>query len=689
MKMFRRILAVGIAVSMAAGVTAPVFAANAEIEGRALSVFRVTGDNVSAARGTGRAAAARSGLRLGEGYSLSTGADSSIYIRVDDESLVKMDQNSEVSVISATRAFLALAVERGRALVNVAEQSAGSSIQARIGNAALTVRGTLFVIGHDPDGFLNITMLDGSGDVSDEILGDLIYLEAGYVFRLCTETGEFTVKDLDLTELDAFTLQAVLDYQEMLLSIGVISEDDIELARKLLEERIEEAANVAASRLYMTVESDEDELMEYPELTPEPGLTQDPENEPGVNQPSVTRPDTGRPSVTRPGTGQPDTGLPGTGLPGTGTELPGTGLPGTETPGTESPDTELPEIDPVSGLKICPIDPDVLLVDQNDLNLFLAFVNTPAGLSSNFRLAGPITMGPNDVIAPVSGGYSWVSGVPTLSDPNTPAFTGRFYGDNHIITVDVNTPSAGPNLPQHVVGGLFGRIGPGGTVENLVIQGEVRAQEAHALIGGVAGWNEGTIQNVNVLGNTVLTGVANRGSVAGVNTGNIIVNSSIPFPTAINSSGGSTSSGDHPIPDGTGVETFTIQGILSAGMFFMEIIQETEPMGNLVEMMAEIETEQTEKTETEEEIENLPYEGTENFDGDGIDSNEEASYEEASNEEASDENASCGAEASSEVSSNETSNSEDSAGSYEAGGESSSSAALPEVPAKPAEDAEE
>ena len=653
MKLFKRVLSVSIVVSMLVGVTIPIFAADEE--GRALSIFRVEGVNVSAVRNAGRETAARPGLRLGDGYRLSTGADSSIYIQIDDESLVKMDQHSEVFVRAATRVLLALEVERGRALVHVAEQTAGSSIQARIGNTALTVRGTLFVIGHDLDGFHNITMLEGSGDVSDGYLDDLTYLEAGYVFRLCSETGEFAVGDLDLTALDAFTLQAVLDHQELLLENGVISEDDLEIIQALLEQMIEDAAQEAAitvpvytSRSESGVSSYEPQshtnllLLPTPEPSPEPSPEPTPEPSPDP------------------------------------------------TPGPSPEPTPEPSPDPpthciISGLRICPIDPNVLLINQDYLDYFLDFIeNNPDSLNGSFRLTGNIQMPPNRVIAPVTDGFSIVNGVPTLVNPNTPAFTGSFYGGNHTITVNVDSPASSVS----VVGGLFGRIGPGATVENLVITGDVRVRGIFttSFVGGIAGWNEGEISNVNITPGTVGGGILGTvfsprtGSVAGANFGQITVNSSLGTVGQLvgDTTGGVLNRGDYPIPDGTGV---TILKAQSAGIMAVNLKQE-ESVKEVIEARMKIEVEEADVKEVP------PYEAADEIEAEGDDYSDDYSSDEALNEKAADEKVLDEEGSDGEVSGNEALNSEDSESSSKSD-ESTNSDKLSEVPSKPSEETNE
>ncbi len=97
----------------------------------------------------------------------------------------------------------------------------------------------------------------------------------------------------------------------------------------------------------------------------------------------------------------------------------------------------------------------------------------------------------------------------------TNRFTGTLDGNGHIIN---NLTINGTANYQ----GLFGCIGAGGTVMNLGVSGSVIG---HYSIGGLVGYNEGTIENCYTSGSIYGTGGSSAaGGLAGYNNGGAITN---------------------------------------------------------------------------------------------------------------------------------------------------------------------
>ncbi len=93
------------------------------------------------------------------------------------------------------------------------------------------------------------------------------------------------------------------------------------------------------------------------------------------------------------------------------------------------------------------------------------------------------------------------------------AWTGVFDGGGHTIA----------NLQWHQSGGgmhrgLFGRVGPGGVVKNLVMKNA--SFSSYMQVGPVAGENNGTVTNVAVVDSTV-SGTEDIGGIVGRNTGTL------------------------------------------------------------------------------------------------------------------------------------------------------------------------
>ena len=93
-------------------------------------------------------------------------------------------------------------------------------------------------------------------------------------------------------------------------------------------------------------------------------------------------------------------------------------------------------------------------------------------------------------------------------------YTGTFDGGDHTITGLTVTGS-----DQYA--GLFGYIGSGGTVKNVVLEGvQITSDNSSGSAGGVAGWSDGNIENCSVSGSVSgsgMNGVA--GGVVGFQVG--------------------------------------------------------------------------------------------------------------------------------------------------------------------------
>lgn len=97
---------------------------------------------------------------------------------------------------------------------------------------------------------------------------------------------------------------------------------------------------------------------------------------------------------------------------------------------------------------------------------------------------------------------------------NSKKYTGTFDGGNHTITGLTVTGS-------NRYAGLFGQIGPGGTVKNVVLT-EVNVTSG-TFVGGVAGWSfGGNIENCSVSGSVSGSSGSNVGGVVGYQQGGSI-----------------------------------------------------------------------------------------------------------------------------------------------------------------------
>jgi len=219
---------------------------------RTVTVFRVDGRNADIFRNsTSRRTAPRTNVRIGANDTLITGDNTQVYLNLDTLSLLKMDSNSEVH-FELTNNLIGLNLQHGTALVQVAEQQPNNSIEGRVGNIAMGVRGTMFTMGHfAEENIVFIAMLSGNGEV------DGIILEAGQILTSWYDEDEpqvhitgqiihdwrnldldrnIAISEIYLPELDTFTLQEILNNSEYLLeNSNFVTQDLLNQIPPLLE----------------------------------------------------------------------------------------------------------------------------------------------------------------------------------------------------------------------------------------------------------------------------------------------------------------------------------------------------------------------------------------------------------------------------------------------------------------------
>ncbi|MCL2235467.1 MAG: FecR domain-containing protein [Defluviitaleaceae bacterium] len=241
---FRRLVAFLIIAVLSTAAVIAVAASNAEA--RIITIHRIEGGNVELARGA-RATVPRSGQRLSQGNVLSTGRDAQVYLSMDSDSLLKMDQQSQI-VVSSAGSRLALTVQSGSALFDVGVQQTGQTTEVRIGNTGLVVRGTMFTASRVGDNGI-IHMLSGLGEIEGGLL------RPGYTVVVTRHAGgDITrIYPTVIEELDLFTLQAIADNAEYLTVNGVATPELLE-ALPSLKERAETRENAVQASVDRAVE---------------------------------------------------------------------------------------------------------------------------------------------------------------------------------------------------------------------------------------------------------------------------------------------------------------------------------------------------------------------------------------------------------------------------------------------------
>ena len=229
---------------------------SAEPDARIMEVFRVDGGAVRLTRGAQGATDAIAGMGIHEGYVVSTGLDSFCFIRLDADSLVKMDVSTDISVDRVTDSLLRISLDSGQVLVDIREQTPEHTLETRIGSTVISVSGTMFIAGVYPGGEAIIIVLDGAVYAND------MPLEAGYTMWVYDGvTMDVDISPTVFAYLDGFQLQAFADNWEWLIDAGVMGGADLDEVRRLLD-GIDEAVE----------EPQEAEPTPTPTPTPEPDL---------------------------------------------------------------------------------------------------------------------------------------------------------------------------------------------------------------------------------------------------------------------------------------------------------------------------------------------------------------------------------------------------------------------------------
>jgi len=185
-------------------------------KGGAITVYGVTGNNAALAGGQ----AVQPGAELKAGSRLETGAATCVYLKVAEDSILKMDEYSEISLSEISGGILKFDLVKGSVLVN--ENGPEGRVQMTAGNTLLIVRGTFFTAKYD-SGDMVVDLIEGEIDVTTDS-GSVTNVVQG---KRVTVRGDSdaAVDALDVSNFDAFTMDSVMEYKSALAD-GSLSETD-------------------------------------------------------------------------------------------------------------------------------------------------------------------------------------------------------------------------------------------------------------------------------------------------------------------------------------------------------------------------------------------------------------------------------------------------------------------------------
>lgn len=190
-------------------------------DARTIAIFRADGNNTTLYSRGSETMNLREGQRLSSGDRLTTGQDSTIFVTMDNSSILKLDENSRAEIGEAGR-NLEILVTSGNVLVRVDAQQSHHVTTVRAQNITTGVRGTIFTVSVDAYGNETIIMLSGYAEVNG------IPLMAGYMYVLAYGADyaayEFVIMPITVVAIDDFTLAAIVgnfDYLAEYLDIDL------------------------------------------------------------------------------------------------------------------------------------------------------------------------------------------------------------------------------------------------------------------------------------------------------------------------------------------------------------------------------------------------------------------------------------------------------------------------------------
>jgi hypothetical protein len=148
---------------------------------RLINIFDAVGGDARISRDGSEFSAMR-GQNLFAGYSAITGEMSNIYLNLNRESVLKMDETSRVEVNQLTERSLSLTLSEGAISANITRESDDDLFEISAGGVTLGIRGTRFIVEYRTAMPIFI-MLEGSGYVDGVLLtaGNMAVIENGNI----------------------------------------------------------------------------------------------------------------------------------------------------------------------------------------------------------------------------------------------------------------------------------------------------------------------------------------------------------------------------------------------------------------------------------------------------------------------------------------------------------------------------
>jgi hypothetical protein len=194
---------------------------------RTIVISDIEGDSAFMIR-DGNTSAAGIGQRLSNGTAAVTGGQSHIFLGLNKDSTLKMDEHSAIEVSQVSSRSLSISLLEGAISADIKRRNANDTYEIHAGNTVMGIRGTSFAVdsrGGDP----LFVMLLGSGDIGGTPL------EAGNVAQT-SYGGEIGVAPLVIDpSLGSFILGEIVARKDELIRQNILTEDDIAAAEVILD----------------------------------------------------------------------------------------------------------------------------------------------------------------------------------------------------------------------------------------------------------------------------------------------------------------------------------------------------------------------------------------------------------------------------------------------------------------------
>jgi len=194
--------------------------------GRLIRINAIEGANATRIR-DGNETSVRRLQNLYVGDTSLTGAATHKYLNLNSQTILKMDENTSVSIDKASEKGLSMTLLEGAVSTDLTRASPSDTYEFSAGSATLIIRGTTFIVEYRGETPLFI-MLAGSGN-----FGRNKPFEAGHMATVADD--EVIIEPLAIrNNFSRFVLREIIARAEMLIENGTLTQKDIHDAQRVL-----------------------------------------------------------------------------------------------------------------------------------------------------------------------------------------------------------------------------------------------------------------------------------------------------------------------------------------------------------------------------------------------------------------------------------------------------------------------